>query len=248
MNKDRATEKKPRKRSSETEVKSFRSSELRKLHKASVFGWHSIYSDLYLFISRVVDIVGIEELSIHTSLRTCARTASLFSAKAFGDFKKTSIMSERPVMYLEYDDWSPRYQETFYTVRIESFELLTSLPEAASHLPPNQLGSNNSLPAYYYEIKVFCGRHPPRIVYRRYSQFKWLYENITKLSSAVIGFPSGSSCFFCSPNTESVAKERIDTLKDFLEEALVRREIASSEVVAQFLELDALVSMTKRLK
>ena len=248
MNKDRATEKKPRKRSSETEVKSFRSSELRKLHKASVFGWHSIYSDIFIHIKSYRYYRNRRTIDLHFVENVRKNCLPIFRQGIWRFQKKTSIMSERPVMYLEYDDWSPRYQETFYTVRIESFELLTSLPEAASHLPPNQLGSNNSLPAYYYEIKVFCGRHPPRIVYRRYSQFKWLYENITKLSSAVIGFPSGSSCFFCSPNTESVAKERIDTLKDFLEEALVRREIASSEVVAQFLELDALVSMTKSLK
>lgn len=156
-------------------------------------------------------------------------------------------MSERPVMYLEYDDWSPRYQETFYTVRIEGFQLLASPPEASFQLPHNQLGSKNTFPAYYYEIKVFCGRHPPRIVYRRYSQFKWLYKNISALSKSDISLPSGRSCFLCAPSTESVAKERTCAFKDFLEEALVRRDIASSEVAAQFLELDALISVTKRI-
>ena len=152
-------------------------------------------------------------------------------------------MPERPVMYLEYDDWSPRYQDTFYTVRLEHYELLNSPPAATSQLPPNHLGSKTNFPAYYYRVKVFCGRHPPRIVYRRYSQFKWLYENLPKTLSSGTIFPSGRACFLCVPNTESVAKARKDDLKDFFEGALAKRDIASNEIVAQFLELDSFATV-----
>ncbi len=151
-------------------------------------------------------------------------------------------MPERPVMYLEYDDWSPRYEDTFYTVRLGDFELLASPPAATSELPPNHLGGKTNFPAYYYTIKVFCGRHPPRIVYRRYSQFKWLYEKLRNNSNFDSSFPTGGGCFFCAPNTESVAKTRKDELEGFLEVALVKRQNASNDAVAQFLELDSFVS------
>ncbi len=157
-------------------------------------------------------------------------------------------MAERPVMYLEYDDWSPRYQDTFFTVRLEDFELLTSSPAATPQLPPNHLGGKSTFPAYYYRIKVFCGRHPPRIIFRRYSQFKWLYDNLPNYSNSGTNFPTGGGCFFCVPNSESVAKSRQAGLKDFLEVALVMRENASSDCVAQFLELDSFVSATKTSK
>lgn len=148
-------------------------------------------------------------------------------------------MAERPVMYLEYEDWSPRYQDTFYTVRLEQFELFTSPPKAASQLPPNHLGSKTNFPAYYYKIEVFCGRHQPNIIYRRYSQFKWLYENLPKSSDSSSGFPPGSGCLFFVPQTETFVKSRKEDLKDFLDGVLSRREVASNEIVAQFLELDA---------
>ena len=151
-------------------------------------------------------------------------------------------MAERPVMYLEHDDWSPRYQDTFYTVRLEHFELLTSPRPVvdAAYLPSNhQLGGKTNFPAYYYKLEVFCGRHRPKTVFRRYSQFKWLYEN---LSNETLSFPlAGVGCIFCSPQTDNFANNRKGDLKDFLEEALSRREIASHEIVAQFLELDAFI-------
>jgi hypothetical protein len=144
-------------------------------------------------------------------------------------------------MYLEHDDWSPRYQDTFYTVRLEHFERLTSPPPVAdAHIPPNHIGGKTSLPAYYYKLEVFCGRHPPKTVFRRYSQFKWLYEN---LPNETLSFPlAGIGCTFCSPQTHNFANNRKGDLKDFLEEALTRREIASHEIVARFLELDAFVA------
>jgi len=139
------------------------------------------------------------------------------------------------MLYLQHDDWSPRYQDTFYTVRLEQFELLASAPVATSNLPANHLGSKTSFPAYYYKIEVFCGRHAPRTVFRRYSQFKWLYENIP---NEALCLPPAGGCF-CTPQTENFARNRTMDLMEFLEEALARREIASHDTVAQFLELDA---------
>ena len=149
-------------------------------------------------------------------------------------------------MYLEHEDWSPRYQDTFYTIRLEKFELFSSPPKIASQLPPNHFGSKTNFPAYYYKIEVFCGRHQPNIIYRRYSQFKWLYENLPKNSESSIVFPPGSGCFFLAPPTESFVKTRKEDLKNFLDGALSRREVASNEIVAQFLELDSFIPATAK--
>ena len=154
-----------------------------------------------------------------------------------------TMEAERPVMYLEHEDWSPRYQDTFYTFKLESFELLASPPpSSAVGLPSNNLGSRTSFPAYYYKVEVFCGRHPPRTIYRRYSQFKWLCEKLRTTGGGGCdeppGFPPPSGCLW-SPRTESLARGRLADLRDFLTEALTRKGIAGHEMVAEFLELDA---------
>eukprot|EP00535_Pseudo-nitzschia_heimii_P009483 CAMPEP_0197185380 /NCGR_PEP_ID=MMETSP1423-20130617/11829_1 /TAXON_ID=476441 /ORGANISM="Pseudo-nitzschia heimii, Strain UNC1101" /LENGTH=158 /DNA_ID=CAMNT_0042636419 /DNA_START=103 /DNA_END=579 /DNA_ORIENTATION=- len=156
-------------------------------------------------------------------------------------------MAERPVMYLAHEDWSPRYQDTFYTVKLENFELVT-LPSASSDLdlPSNEFGSKTNFPAYYYKVEVFCGRHPPRTIYRRYSQFKWLYENLPTIGGGEpLPFPPAKSCFW-SPQTESFARGRSGDLRDFLTEALTRKGIAGLEIVAEFLELHAFPPATAK--
>ena len=177
-------------------------------------------------------------------------------------------MAERPVMYLEYGDWSPRYQDTFYTVRLRHFELCNSPPTAAddtattARVPKTTLGGKTNFPAYYYKVEVFCGRRDPRAVFRRYSQFKWLYEKLTRNTIAGgknsggsgtnhdfddssgnhrhrdLSFPPGSGCL-CGPQNDNFARVRTEQLEEFLLDALTRRGVSNDEAVAQFLELDA---------
>lgn len=151
-------------------------------------------------------------------------------------------------MYLEHEDWSPRYQDTFYTVLLDGFKLLTSPSETDSSPPPDIIGGRTNFPAYFYKIEVFCGRHDPKVVYRRYSQFQWLHQNMpsnvtsSSTDEEAILFPPGS-CFLCSQN-DDFAKNRMEQLREFLRDALVRRGVASHEAVAQFLELDSFAETT----
>lgn len=158
-------------------------------------------------------------------------------------------MPEQSKMYLEHQDWSHRFQDTFYTVLLDGFELMTAPSETDYSPPPDIIGGKTSFPAYFYKIKVFCGHRNPKVVYRRYSQFQWLYKN---MPSSVIGsgankeaivFPPGS----CVPDSQNddVAKARMEQLGEFLRDALIRMNVASHEaVVAKFLELDSFAQTT----
>ena len=162
------------------------------------------------------------------------------------------MVVERPVMYLEHEDWSPRYEDTFFTVRLDRFKLFASLPDAGADGDGDDdddhtAGGKTNFPAYYYEIEVFCGRHEPRTVFRRYSQFKWLYEKLPKnlkngsIVNERLVFPPGSPCL-CHSQNEEFAKNRSEQLREFLKDALTRKGVASQEYVAKFLELDFISS------
>jgi hypothetical protein len=160
------------------------------------------------------------------------------------------MVVERPVMYLEHEDWSPRYEDTFFTVRLDRFKLFASLPDAGADGGDDDdhtVGGKTNFPAYYYEIEVFCGRHEARIVFRRYSQFKWLYEKLPKnlTNGSIVNerlvFPPGSPCL-CHSQNDVFAKNRSEQLSEFLKDALTRKGVASQEYVAKFLELDFISS------
>ena len=197
-------------------------------------------------------------------------------------------MPERPIMYLDHEDWSPRYQDTFYTVRLDHFELFASFPNTTTTTTaadddddhasfPNTPGNpgtaddlqpqrtppppgKTNFPAYYYKVEVFCGRHEPKVIFRRYSQFKWLYENLPRAVTAgsindddgPLSFPPGTvsggcllSLFdYCRPQNDEFARKRAEQLREFLREALTRRGVASHMAVAQFLELDGFAAAT----
>ena len=144
-----------------------------------------------------------------------------------------------PVMYLAHEDWSPRFERTFYTVKMDGFELYTSaLPSDVSNI-----GGKATLPAYYYKIIVFCG-HQRRTLLRRYSQFEWLYSHlppsIAQYDEPLI-FPPKTPChFLCQPQNDRFAQIRMEQLQDFLRDILIRRGAAQHDAVAKFLELEAL--------
>lgn len=146
--------------------------------------------------------------------------------------------SSSPLMFLAHDQWSPRFEKHFFTVRIIDTELFTSAPEgnALSSVP----GKNNH-PAYYYKIEVSMGKDR-HIVYRRYSQFHWLFQQLAEHIRAhedtpIIMPPKSHSCFFFFVQDEKFAKDRMDLLNDFLEDALQLPRAASDPAVAAFLEL-----------
>jgi hypothetical protein len=139
-----------------------------------------------------------------------------------------------PVMYLAHEQWSPRYESTFFTVKMEAVELLSSAPS----VDPSIRGKSNH-PAYYYRVEVFCG-HTSRAVFRRYSQFQWLYKQLPADNNreSVLVMPPGTC--FCQPQDESFAQNRLEQLREFLRDALERPGYASHPSVVAFLELNAI--------
>lgn len=141
-----------------------------------------------------------------------------------------------PEMYLAHEDWSPRFEKTFYTVKMEGYEFLQSLPATTTANP--SIGGKNNFPAYYFNVKIFCG-HESRVVQRRYSQFKWLHEQLQRSIShegEPLMLPPGS---WCQPQNDDFAQNRSELLKDYLRDALVRKGVAKHDAVVRFLELDS---------
>lgn len=167
-------------------------------------------------------------------------------------------------MFLAHDQWSPRFEQHFFTIQIVAAESHTSEP--ASSIPqlinsPAYLGRKSASvrssipgksnhPAYYYKIQVSMGRDRI-VVYRRYSQFQWLYEqlaprfavrtplNNTGNNPALDDLPlvmPPKSCF-CHVQDDRFARNRMEQLEEFLEDVLQRPNVASHAAVAAFLEL-----------
>jgi len=155
----------------------------------------------------------------------------------------TSSTAPAHLMFLPKDQWSPRYEETFYSVKLEGYQLL--LQEAPSHdnpPPPGKL----SFPAYYYQVVVYRG-HDKKTLLRRYSQFKWLHqqllahppilnnENSTTNSEPLPSLPPGTCPW--QRQDDGFAACRMDELADFLTQLLGQPAIANHQAVISFLEL-----------
>ena len=177
-------------------------------------------------------------------------------------------------MFLSYEHWSPRYDDTFFTIKMDSTELFhskpppkttstssrNSLPEAESaeqNVVSNeeeQCGGNTNFPAYYYKIEVYCSRQPSYVIYRRYSQFHWLYKQLQMLETSTsqsssgdhnnsqqqqpeqkLVFPPGT-CFWYKQN-DTFAQNRLVQLYEFMKDTLQIQTCANHPSVIQFLEL-----------
>ena len=179
-------------------------------------------------------------------------------------------------MFLSYEHWSPRYDDTFFTIKMDTYNLFDNTPppssssstssdQVASRTSTSSSSSNNamvetdsssliggnaSFPAYYYKIDIFVSpsKQPTRTIYRRYSQFKWLYEQL--LSSfkkqqdntthttplEEIEFPPGT-CFLYKQTTEFVQNRQLQ-LYEFIKDVLQRGPQFTNHIaVLQFLEL-----------
>jgi hypothetical protein len=151
-----------------------------------------------------------------------------------------------PVMFLAPEHWSPRYDTAFFTVKMDGFELLLeppTNPDSAIDVTRQQImeGKTNH-PAYYYKVEVFCA-HSSRVFWRRYSQFYWLYQQLSTTrpigeQQQPLEMPPGT-CFF-QRQDEPFAQNRLEQLRDFLRDVLQRPGYATDPRVVVFLELTEL--------
>lgn len=145
------------------------------------------------------------------------------------------------LMFLPKDQWSKRFDSNFYTVKIDKYKLFHVHPDGAETGMP--IEGRSSFPAHYFEISVYRG-HETKRVWRRYSQFKWLYGilvNEKPISEVIetskpLSFPPGS-CPFFQDHSESFLQNRMNELEEFLTDALSRPGYASHPAVIRFLSL-----------
>jgi hypothetical protein len=143
------------------------------------------------------------------------------------------------VMYLPKDVWSPRYDSTFFTIKLVGKQLLSEPPEGHQ-----DLGGRVTFPAYFYEIVVFQ-EHTKKSLQRRYSEFKWLYDQVSKSpptaeevpNAEPIHMPPGT-CPFQWQN-EAFAQNRLESLSEFMSDLLERPGYAAHPAVVRFLDLGA---------
>lgn len=152
------------------------------------------------------------------------------------DAKGSNEGVSTPVMFLTAEMWSPRYENTFYTIKMEKFELISSPQEWMK--APSLIKGKTSFPAYYYKIDVCCG-HASHSVLRRYSEFVWLRKTLES-TIQIPEMPPGT-CFFQAQD-DKFAQNRLEQLRDFLEGFLQCPGVSSDTAVVSFLELTSLAT------
>jgi PX domain len=155
-------------------------------------------------------------------------------------------MAQNELVYLPNDTWSPRYDSTFYTVKLNGFELVhDTLP--SDGVDRIRVPGKTNLPAYYYRVDVYR-RHERTTLLRRYSQFQWLYHELMAHSddtsssavvdpTATLHFPSAVVCRFQWWQDDAFAMTRMQDLAVFLSSALVRPNCSRLSAVRIFLSL-----------
>ena len=139
-----------------------------------------------------------------------------------------------PAMFLASDQWSPRFENTFFTVKMEGFELIRSIP--TSDESSTVSAGKRTVPAYYYKVDVCCG-HTKYTVLRRYSQFVWLASMVPPDDSPEAPEMPPKS-WICQRQDDVFAQNRLEQLRDFLEHLLQRPGRATDASVVAFLELE----------
>lgn len=145
--------------------------------------------------------------------------------------------SSVPEAFLASDQWSPRFENTFFTVKHEGFELVQSSPEPDE--PSDMFKGKGVFPAYYYKIDVCCG-HAKHTVLRRYSQFAWLVSKVPR-DTRPDAPEMPPKTWICQPQDATFAQNRLEQLQEFLEGFLQRPGIAADSAVVAFLELERFV-------
>ena len=139
-----------------------------------------------------------------------------------------------PQMFLASDQWSPRFEGTFFTVKVNGYDLLRSPPESVGS--SRVASGKGTFPAYYYKIDVCCG-HAKHTVSRRFSQFDWLVTNVSSHNWPNLPVLPPKT-WICQSQDARFAMHRLEQLRDFLEEFLSQPGIATDSSVVAFLELD----------
>lgn len=179
--------------------------------------------------------------------------------------RKNNDPLEHHLLYLPRAMWSPRYDQSFYTFQIESckyWKRKEDMPTRSTATEASavavSVGGKTNFPAWYYQIVIYRAREQYS-VWRRYSQFRWLYQELRNhppayhpphplspdLSSSSgeykeeiegdLLFPS-SGCPWI-PQTDHFAQTRREQLEHFLDNALSRPGYGHHPAVQQFLEL-----------
>ena len=156
------------------------------------------------------------------------------------------------MLYLPEKDWSPRFGTDFFTVCITSRTNDENQPENvhdASSLD-RQKGS------VYYNVEVKSGHSDKLRLKRRYSKFRYLYDEVRKSAPPHHGNQSSSdsntakqsvealhfppkTCFFTNIDDEFL-DIRQDELFTFLDQLLKIPNYSKHKAVRDFLELDGL--------
>lgn len=144
-------------------------------------------------------------------------------------------------MYLPPDQWSSRFDSTFFSVRIESARKCDSRPNLKEGI-----GGRTHTPAVYYELVVSC-EHKKIVLLRRYSNFRWLYEQVKDFQPPhmegdftvyePLGMPPGT-CFL-QPQDDAFILNRKGELAFFVGDLLSRPGYAEHPAVVLFFELDS---------
>jgi len=145
--------------------------------------------------------------------------------------EKSGFVSSDPPqcsVYFEPGEWSRRYAETFFTAEVNGYQLQSD-------------GSVN------YQIRCRCGELNQWIVEHRYSDFESFSSQVQQQyqqSSAAASSLSNSPFPSLPPKTwfhsvdPSFLQSRQQSLQQFLNDLLQRREICRTPAVRSFLELD----------
>jgi hypothetical protein len=153
-------------------------------------------------------------------------------------------IAPQPLVYLPDGFWSPRYDRSFYTVKSEGKQLIK---EGRPPTPASVDGKEN-LPAYYFTFSVYRA-HEKKNIQRRYSQFRWLYQELisnppitTTAQDHNIRSPESPIRLPSAPlfqwQDEKFAQRRLEQLAHFLEDMLGRPGYANHPAVLAFLELN----------
>lgn len=169
-----------------------------------------------------------------------------------------SLPTHTPIMYLPPENWSPRYDHTFFTASVTAATLMRRSGGSTDPLPttiPSAIHGKTNLPAYYYHITI-QQQHQTRVVLRRYSHFKWWYEQVRDLnthrpppttsgsaataSSSVLWSAESSGelppAYHFHWQTATFAKLRQEQLSQFVNNLLSRPGYANHPATLIFLE------------
>lgn len=145
-------------------------------------------------------------------------------------------------MYLPIDQWSPRFDSTFFSIKIESAQRFENAP-----VVKEGIGGKTHCPAVYFDVVVFC-EHQRKVLHRRYSNFYWLYEPVKNFHPPPVegdttiyeplSMPPGT-CFM-RPQDDEFIKNRKLQLMEFVDDLLSRPGYSEHPAVRLFFELDDL--------